>query len=104
MTGKTWRRRTLLVLAYSIPVLALAVYVSFSFAAASIPFWPGDETVEHDEHLLIAESFPLSSSARGQIGGQIPSFTLQLVNEQTVTSDELLTEGKPTFLFFWGAT
>ncbi len=104
MSGKSWRGRALLVLAYSFPVLALAIFVLFSFGDVSLPFWPSDQTAELDDHLHIVESFPLSSSGGAQVGRRIPSFTLELFQGRTVTSNELMAEGKPTFLFFWATT
>ncbi len=104
MSGKSWRGRALWVLAYSLPVLVLAIFVFFSFAEVSVPYWPGDETLELDDHLHIVESFPLSSSDGAQVGSRIPGFTLELFEGRVVTSDELVAEGKPTFLFFWATT
>ena len=104
MSGKSWRGRALWVLAYSLPVLVLAIFVFFSFAEVSVPYWPGDETLELDDHLHSVESFPLSYSDGAQVGRRIPGFTLELLQGRVVTSDELVAEGKPTFLFFWATT
>ena len=38
-----------------------------------------------------------------KVGNRIPDFTLQLVHDSTITSDVLLSQNQPTFLFFFAA-
>ena len=42
-----------------------------------------------------------SVSVGNRVGSRIPSFTLGLLDGSTVSSDELLNQGRPTFLFFF---
>ena len=39
-----------------------------------------------------------------QVGKYVPEFSPELIDSQTITATSLVTEGRPTFLFFWATT
>ena len=42
-----------------------------------------------------------SVSVGNRVGSRVPSFTISLLDGGTVSSDELVNQGRPTFLFFF---
>ena len=51
-------------------------------------------------------NLPIGSEADvgHQVGEYVPEFSLELIDGQTVTATSQVTEGRPTFLFFWATT
>ena len=67
------------------------------------------ETVETVNRVVSADVSlpavePSLPDAGNKVGYRIPDFTLELVDGEKVTSEALLAEGKPTFLFFFATT
>ena len=51
--------------------------------------------------VLGAESVPVSNTTGNNVGERIPDFAITLIDGSTITSEDLLTERQPTFLFFF---
>ncbi len=50
-------------------------------------------------------NLPVEAPAEGyEVGQQAPAFTLRLADDTTITSQEIIESGRPTFLFFWATT
>ena len=92
--------------------LAVALLVGACGASGAPSATEMTETVETVETVNRVVSADVSLPAVGpslpdvgnKVGYRIPDFTLELVDGEKVSSEALLTEGKPTFLFFFATT
>ena len=89
--------------------LAVALLVGACGASGAPPATEMTETVETVNRVVSADvSLPAVESslpdAGNKVGYRIPDFTLELVDGEKVSSETLLAEGKPTFLFFFATT
>ena len=89
--------------------LAVALLVGACGASSAPPATDMTETVKTINPVVSADvSLPAVESslpdAGNKVGFRIPDFTLELVDGETVSSETLLAEGKPTFLFFFATT
>lgn len=108
MTDNRWGGRILLILAYSAPVLAAALYVAVALAEVSIPTLDRSETsTEHDhadDHLFMDPGALYKAGTGTGEGAYAPYFELELEDGTLVTLTDLLEAEKPTFLYFWATT
>ena len=89
--------------------LALALLVGACGASSAPSATEMTETVKTINPVVSADvSLPAVESslpdAGNKVGSRIPDFTLELVDGERVSSESLLAEGKPTFLFFFATT
>ena len=76
---------------FSLPILAMALTLVLGCGASSSPA----ETAGN----VLPPSPPVSVGI--QVGDRITPFTLRLVDGTTLTSGDLLSRNRPTFLFFF---
>jgi cytochrome oxidase Cu insertion factor (SCO1/SenC/PrrC family) len=89
--------------------LAVALLVGACGASSAPPATEMTEAVKTVNRVVSADvSLPAVESslpdAGNKVGYRIPDFTLELVDGEKVSSETLLAEGKPTFLFFFATT
>ena len=103
MTGREWPGKALLGMAYATPVLALVIYISLALFDVPVPLGFGGAADEHAEHIHEGQEIQSQASGAG-IGTMAPNFEIMLVNGATLTLQDLLESGRPTFLYFWATT
>ena len=89
--------------------LAVALLVGACGASGAPSATEMTETVETVNRVVSADVSlpavePSLPDAGNKVGYRIPDFTLELVDGEKVSSEALLAEGKPTFLFFFATT
>ncbi len=89
--------------------LAVALLVGACGASGAPSATEMTETVETVNRVVSADVSlpavgPSLPDAGNKVGYRIPDFTLELVDGEKVSSETLLAEGKPTFLFFFATT
>ena len=89
--------------------LAVALLVGACGTSSAPPATEVTETVKSVAPVVSADvSSPAVASSLPdpgfEVGSRIPDFTLELVDGERVSSESLLAEGKPTFLFFFATT
>ena len=78
-------------LRFSLPILALALTLALGCGTSSAPAETGNS--------VVASAPPVAVGI--QVGDRITPFTLRLVDGTTLTSGDLLSRNRPTFLFFF---
>lgn len=101
MNRNGWIGKALLVLAVVVPLAGMSFSLYLARTGDDEPVAQEGDTRQEGEYVLSAGDFPESLDTGNQIGYRIPDFTLALADGSTVTSESLVEEGKPTYLFFW---
>ena len=103
MTGRAWKSKALLGLAYTAPAAALVIYLSLVLFDIPNPFLPNSEAEHLDQHIHEGPTL-LSEPGNAGIGTLAPHFELELEGGESLALPDLLEQGRPTFLYFWATT
>ncbi len=109
MTSSGLLGRVLLILAYSTPVLGVALYIAVALVEIPIPFLGQAETsLAHDhsdDHLFHEGPGARAEAGPGtRVGSYAPYFEIELEDGSLVTLTDLIEAEKPAFLYFWTTT
>ena len=97
-----WIGKVLLALAVLVPLVGMGASIYLASNGTTIDILGGADEPADSAYVLTGEDFPAAAADIGnQVGYQVPDFTLTLVDGSSVTSAELVSSGRPTFLFFW---
>ena len=101
MNKKGWIGKALLALAVVVPLVGFSVSVYVTRTGSEEPQVQDESLFVDGTYVLTAGDFPEPLDTGGQVGNRIPDFALELADGSTVTSEGLVLEGRPTYLFFW---
>ena len=92
-------------LALLLAVLAMGCGTSSYSPAGSYRDPPASSTSQGPDTEQLVHGLPIGDPEVGhQVGNLVPDFTLALADGSTVTSAQLIEEGRPAFLFFFATT
>ena len=101
MNKNGWVGKVLLSLAVLVPILGMGVSIYLAATGNSLDVFTRSDSASEVAYVLTERDFPEAAGIGNQPGHQIPAFTLELADGSTLTSDSLIAEGRPTYLFFW---
>ena len=101
MNRSGWIGKALLGLAIVLPVVGFGVSIYLATTENSLSVFSKNDSSESDVYFLTAADFPEPLQTGNQVGYQVPEFTLELADGSSITSSDLVSRGKPTYLFFW---
>ena len=93
--------KLLLGVAILLPVVGFGISIYLATSGNSLALFWGKDSSEGDPYFLTAADFPEPLPTGNQEGNQVPEFTLELADGSSITSSDLVSQGKPTYLFFW---